>query len=75
MPYEVITHLYYNWRVLKAYLKDRVRQSFTLRRELAVVLILGSVVVAGSIAELPPFSQVMDLGASAKKAWYAGEDA
>ena len=67
-------HLYYNWRVLKAYLKDRVRQTFALRRELAAALALGLVVVFGSIAALPPFSQVMDLGATAKKTWYAGED-
>ncbi|BCA80700.1 DUF4405 domain-containing protein [Desulfuromonas sp. AOP6] len=67
-------HLYYNWRVLMAYLKDRLRQQFTLRRELVAALALGLVVVGGSAAQWPPFLQVMELGAAAKKAWYAGED-
>ena len=70
----LVFHLYYNWRVLMAYLKDRLRQRFTLRRELAAALVLGLVVVGGSAAQWPPFLQVMELGAAAKKAWYAGED-
>lgn len=69
-----LLHLYYNWRVLMAYLRDRVRKTLTLRRELAAAALLCLVCLAGSIAGTAPFSQVMALGMVAKKAWYAGQD-
>jgi hypothetical protein len=67
-------HLYYNWTVLLSYLKDRVKRSFALRRELLATLLLGAICLHGSISGYAPFSSVMDLGATIKKTWYAGQD-
>jgi hypothetical protein len=68
-------HLYLNWRALVHYLRDRMRRTLTLRRELAAALALTLLLLHGSIAGYAPFSQVMHLGKAAKKSWYAGEDA
>lgn len=67
-------HLYYNWTALLSYLKDRIKRTFALRRELLVTLLLGAICLHGSISGYAPFSSVMDLGTLAKKSWYAGQD-
>lgn len=67
-------HLYYNWRTLLSYLKDRIKRSFALRKELVAALLLSAICLHGSIVGYAPFSSVMVLGKTIKKSWYAGQD-
>lgn len=69
-----ILHLYYNWRTFLSYLKDRIKRSFTLRRELIAALLISAVCLHGSIVGYAPFTSVMELGKQIKKTWYAGQD-
>lgn len=69
-----IFHLVYNWKVLMHYLKDRVKRTFTLGKELVAALILTLVITHGSFALYQPFAAIMDFGEWSKSAWYAGED-
>lgn len=69
-----ILHLYYNWRTFLSYLKDRIKQSFTLRKELVAALLISALCLHGSIVGYAPFTSVMDLGKKIKKTWYAGQD-
>jgi hypothetical protein len=67
-------HLFFNWRALLAYLRDKVKQTYRLRSELVLVLLITILCTHGSIAGVPPFTTIMDLGSSIKKTWYAGQD-
>ena len=67
-------HLYYNWRTLLSHLKDRIKRTFSLRKEFIAALVLSAFCLHGSIVGYAPFTSVMDLGTVIKKTWYAGQD-
>lgn len=53
-------HLFYNWRVLLAYLRSRVDAGRRYRRELAWATATGLALVVASVADIPPVSVVAD---------------
>ncbi|PLX89132.1 MAG: glycoside hydrolase family 18 [Desulfuromonas sp.] len=67
-------HLYFNWRALLSYLKDRLKRSFSLRKEFIAALVLSLICLHGSIVGYVPFGSVMDLGKTLKGSWYDGQD-
>lgn len=69
-----ILHVYFNWKPLMGYLKNRARTSFALRRELVVATLIAVLFVVSSITHLPPLSYVLDLGAHIKDSWVASPD-
>jgi len=62
-------HLYFNWPVFLSHLKDRVKRTYTLRKELAAAVLLSILVVAGSIAPFPPMSWLLSLNTQIKEYW------
>jgi hypothetical protein len=60
-------HIYYNWKPIVAYLKDKSRQLRVFTAEFNMALALTAVVVAGTYWGLPPFSWVLDLNDSIKE--------
>jgi hypothetical protein len=64
-----IFHIYLNWRPLVNYCKDKVRGSFTLRREWVLSLLLCLVVGAGTLAGIRPFSSLLDWSEGIKHSW------
>lgn len=62
-------HLYFNWRVFLHYI--RVAKRFNLKREMAAALLITTVVVAGTVWEVPPFSSIMAANARLKAYWEA----
>ncbi|HOQ60201.1 MAG TPA: DUF4405 domain-containing protein [Vicinamibacterales bacterium] len=62
-------HVYFNWKVLVAYVRSRLHAGIRMKRELAAASILGSVVLAASIGAVPPFSAVMSFGEDIKNSW------
>lgn len=62
-------HLYYNWRVIRAFVWSKVRHTLNLKRELVVATILSLAVFLGTFWNLPPFSTVMNFGEKAKHSW------
>ncbi len=62
-------HLYYNWRVIVAFVWSKVRHTFNLKRELAVATVISLAVFLGTFWNLPPFSTVMNFGEKAKHSW------
>lgn len=65
-------HLYYNWRVVVAFVWSRMRKTFNLKRELAVATVISLVVFLGTFWNLPPFSTVMNFGDKVKHSWESG---
>ncbi|MHB1310738.1 MAG: DUF4405 domain-containing protein [Gemmatimonadaceae bacterium] len=62
-------HLYFNWKVLKAYLRSRLEAGFHLKRELGAASAAGVLLLALTIGGVPPFSTVMAAGDDIKNAW------
>lgn len=52
-------HLFFNWKPLVNYLKDRTRQHFALRWEWALSLGLFCLITVGTLKETGPFARVM----------------
>jgi len=62
-------HIYFNWKVLVAYLKSKLQAGVRMKRELAAASLTGAVILAVSIAGVPPFGTVMDVGEDIKNSW------
>lgn len=62
-------HIYYNWRPLMAYLKTRINQKVQLRKELGVSSLLTVALFFVVLAEVQPFTSVLDFGEYVKDSW------
>ena len=61
-------HLYYNWKPIVAYLKNKTRQLRIFTAEFNVALLLTAMIVAGTQIGLPPFSWMLAFNESIKEA-------
>jgi len=66
--------LKFNWAAFKAYLRRSREAAAPFRWPVVLGTLLFSVTLAGTIAGLPPFSTVMDLGEQATNAWATQEN-
>ncbi len=66
-----ILHIYLNWRALLRYLRDAFRFRLWHPLELGLAVALVAVFVWGTLAMVPPFSNVIDMGESFKNYWEA----
>ena len=62
-------HIYFNWKVLVAYLKSKLQAGVRMKRELAAASLAGAAILAVSITGVPPFGTVMDVGEEIKNSW------
>jgi len=62
-------HIYFNWKVLVAYLKSKLHEGLRMKRELATAAAAAVVLLTVTIAGVPPFSTVMDVGEGIKNSW------
>ncbi len=65
----IILHFYYNWKIFLGYIRAKFKKGLRLKKELLASVLLTIVIVAGSIADLPPFSTIMDFGERIKESW------
>jgi len=56
----IIFHIYYNWKLLLGYIKQRARMAISLKLELALTLVLSLFMTAASIWGVQPFKQIID---------------
>jgi len=62
-------HLYFNWKVLMAYLRSKLVEGLRMKWELAGASAAAVLLLTFSIADLPPFSTVMAFGEGVKNSW------
>lgn len=65
----IMIHLYFNWRVILHFTWNKLRNTFNLKWELAIAVLISVLVFAGTLWNIPPFSTVMDIGNDAKLSW------
>lgn len=59
-------HLYYNWRPITAYMKNRARELKIFTPSFNIAMLLTLIVGVGTYLEIPPMSSVINLGESIK---------
>ncbi len=67
-------HIYLNWRPLMNYLAGKVEGVLKYKRELALALTAGVLMVVGSIMLFPPFDSVIAFSKYLKEAWIESKD-
>ena len=62
-------HLYFNWKPLLGYFKNRRTRRFAPRVEWVLALLLACAAAFGALQDLPPFSSLLALRDRAKASW------
>ncbi len=62
-------HIYFNWPVLKAYLKKRIRAEKQRKKELKWALVFTLVIFILTGMSAPPFGTIMDFGEELSNSW------
>lgn len=67
-------HIYFNWRILINYFRDKITRGLKLKRELAVTAIVSLILTIGAIYSIPPISYLLDLNEYIKNQWIISQD-
>ena len=59
-------HIYYNWKPITSYLKNKAKQVKVFTKEFNIALALTIIFVLGTYLFIPPFSWVLELSESIK---------
>jgi len=59
-------HIYYNWKVIVSYFKDKAKRLKVFTKEFSIALVLTMVFVMGTCLEIPPFIWVVEISESIK---------
>jgi hypothetical protein len=65
-------HLWFNWRTFWFYLRSKLAEGLLARRELALASVAVVAVAGLTLADLPPFGSIVDLGDRVKESWSTG---
>lgn len=63
----IVLHLYYNWKPMVAYLKNRKKQLRIFTREFNAAVLVLLIWTVGTYADIPPFSLILNLSESIKE--------
>ncbi|MEN8141038.1 MAG: DUF4405 domain-containing protein [Thermodesulfobacteriota bacterium] len=55
-------HIYYNWRAITAYLKNKARQLTVFNKHFSTATLISLFVVVGTIYPIPPMNYVLSFG-------------
>lgn len=69
-----IFHMYFNWKPLMNYFRDRLTKGIKLRRELAISLAVSVWLVISALFAIPPLSYLLDLNEYVKAAWIVQDE-
>ena len=64
-----ILHIYFNWKPILSYIKRKVHSGLRMRVEMTVSVVVTVLITGLTIASIPPFSSIMNLGTSLKNSW------
>lgn len=69
-----LLHIYYNFKPMVSYMKNRMRQFVFFTKEMIVALGITLLFVTGTLFEVPPFSTFIAFGDSIKDSWAEKSD-
>ena len=62
-------HIYYNWKPLVSYMKDKTKKISFTKKEFLVAFLLNTLFVVGTLTLTPPFKTFLDFGEGIKDNW------
>lgn len=62
-------HVYFNWKPLVSYFKNKASRAFAWRADWALALVIFVVVFVGTLGDIAPFSTVLAWNESIKHGW------
>ncbi len=62
-------HIFYNWKPLTSYMKNKTRQMVFFTKEMLIAVFLIILFIFGTLSYLPPFSTFLNFGESVKNSW------
>lgn len=66
-------HLYYNWKPFVNYIVSKVHGGLNKRKEIGLVFITTGIILVATVANVPPFSLIMDAGEYFSDSWVTEE--
>ena len=63
-----LLHVYYNWKTITAYLKDKARQVKVFTIDFTIALLITLAFGVGTYFNVPPMSTILEIGESIKDA-------
>jgi hypothetical protein len=67
-------HLFFNWKVIITYMRVKLDEGMKRRNELLLSSTIAFLVLALTLANVPPFKTVMDFGEEARNSWVSPKD-
>jgi hypothetical protein len=64
-----VIHIYYNWKAILNYIKQKIKAGLRMRMELGISLVLTILIFIATLISIPPFSTVMDFGEKMRNSW------
>ncbi len=61
-----ILHVYYNWKPIVSYLKDKVKRIKIFTRAFNYALLISILIIIGTFVEVPPFVWVIEISTAIK---------
>ena len=61
-------HLFYNWKPITAYMKNRTNELKIFTLDFNIALVVSLIITAGTLANIPPMSTVINFSESIKDA-------
>ncbi len=62
-------HIYFNWKPLMHYIKEKSRKGLALKKELAIATVINILIFGFTFYEVPPFATVMEFGEELSESW------
>lgn len=64
--FSILLHIYYNWKPILAYLKDKEKNIKIFTKDFNIALAITLMVTIGTFFMIPPFSSILDFSAKIK---------
>jgi len=64
-----ILHVYYNWKPLTSYMKNKAKEMVVFTKEMVIAVALTLFFLTGALYEFTPFSDFLNFGGDVKDSW------
>ena len=64
-----ILHVYYNWKPMTSYMKNKAKEMIVFTKDMVVATVISLIFFAGTMTLIPPFSTVVDFSEEISESW------
>lgn len=64
-----IFHVYYNFKPMLSYMKNKAKELVVFTNEMIVAFIITVIFIVGTLVSFPPFSSFLKMGDTLKNSW------